>query len=356
MNLAKGLQIVESSLAEVLPHLDRGTLAGKRLFITGGTGFFGFWLLSAISLLNREGAGIRTTALSRDPNRFLDKYSHFRDAPWLEFVQGNVRNFSLSEAHYDYVIHAAADTSAQAHTSPLRIFDDIVMGSRRVLDLSVHAGAKRILLVSSGAVYGPQPADVGRIPENARFACPSESPSSAYGEGKRAMELLGALYHCEHGIEPVIARCFAFVGATLPLDGHFAIGNFIRDALYADAINVKGDGTPMRSYLYGADLAIWLLQLLACGEPCVTYNVGSDQEICIRDLAHLVKRVVCPAKDVIVKGGAPLTAEPRRRYLPTIERARKSFSLDVWTSLEDAIALTASFELNASIESVGNPR
>jgi len=335
--------ILEGSLAAVLPHLAISPIMGKHLFITGGTGFFGLWLFSALSQLNRQGADIRVSILSRNPQRFLTLHPQWAGLSWLTFICGNVRNFDFSKAQYDLLIHAATDTSVTAQANPLEIFDDLVVGTRRVLDFAVQSGVKRVLLASSGAVYGPQPPEVSHIPEDARFACPPETPASAYGEGKRVMELLGALYHREHGIEPIIARCFAFVGPGLPLDGHFAIGNFIRDALYADAIHVNGDGTPLRSYLYGADLAVWLLHLLGTGKPCYPYNVGSDQAISIRELAFLVQRVLSPEKEVCIEEQVKSVGNLRQQYVPSINRAKECFGLDAWTSLEHAIKWTAVF-------------
>jgi dTDP-glucose 4,6-dehydratase len=163
------------------------------------------------------------------------------------------------------------------------------------------------------------------------------SSASAYGVAKRAAEHLCALYAERHGLEVVVARCFAFVGQDLPLDVHFAIGNFIRDALWANEIVVQGDGTAIRSYMDQRDLADWLMALLLHGKSGEAYNVGSDQAIGIADLAYLVRDMVSPRKPVRILGKALGNAE-RNRYIPDVSKARRDLRLSSRYGLEEAIA------------------
>ena len=96
----------------------------------------------------------------------------------------------------------------------------------------------RLLLTSSGAVYGPQSTEMDSISESYLGSPDPSNPLNAYGLGKRSAEQLCSLISKKYGFEIIVARCFAFVGGDLPQDKHFAIGNFIRDALYRDNITI----------------------------------------------------------------------------------------------------------------------
>ena len=173
---------------------------------------------------------------------------------------------------------------------------------------------------------GPNPLDAG----------------SVYGEGKRAAELLCALYSATHGMECKIARCFAFVGPHLPLNAHFAIGNFIRDAMRGDVIHVQGDGTPMRSYMYAADLTIWLWTMLFRAPSPEAFNVGSDQAVSILELAQIVAATLGSTAGVQVAQQAE-PGTPARQYVPNISKAQQQLGLQCHISLEDAIRRTAAW-------------
>jgi dTDP-glucose 4,6-dehydratase len=174
------------------------------------------------------------------------------------------------------------------------------------------------------------------------FGCPNPmDPASAYGLGKRAAEHLCALYSQAYRLETVIARCFAFVGPDLPLDAHFAVGNFIRDALWADAIRVSGDGSPIRSYMDQTDLARWLMELLQRGVSGQAYNVGSPDAISIADLAYLVRDTIAPEKQVHILG-KHVENDLRSRYIPDVSKARRELGLSNSVPLCKAIACAAS--------------
>lgn len=322
------------------------------LFISGGTGFFGVWLLEAILAANRERSlGCRVMVLSRDPARFAGKAPHLAADPAVSFVEGDVRSFRFPDGPITHLIHAATEASASLNANnPQAMFDVCVEGTRRMLALAQEKRASRFLFTSSGAVYGRQPPELTHVPED---FCGGPDPldiRSAYAEGKRAAELLCAVAACPSsaggtGLHVSIARCFAFVGPHLPLDTHFAIGNFIRDCLAGGPIRIGGDGTPFRSYLYAADLAEWLFTILLCGESGRAYNVGSEEAISIGQLADRVADVAVTVwpdrgRPEIVMAKQPQWGVPAERYVPSCGRARSELGLEPATSLDDAIRLT----------------
>jgi len=314
-------------------------LRGGRIFVTGATGFFGIWLLETFAHVNRElGLGAELVGLSRNPEAFYAKASHLANEPLVTLCRGDVRDFEFPEGTFTHVIHAG--TTSSAPVPPSEMIDTIIQGTRHTLDFAVASGTKRFLFVSSGAVYGKQPPDMTHIPETYAGAPDPMDPNSAYGEGKRVGELLCSIANKEHGLETTIARCFAFVGPHLPLDAHFAIGNFIRDSMKGGAITVK-DGTPYRSYLYAADLAIWLWTILFKGKVCHPYNVGSDQEIAIADLAQTVTSVLGTSTTRSTSELVNTSTFTASRYVPSVQWGRTELDLRVLIPLKESIQRTA---------------
>jgi nucleoside-diphosphate-sugar epimerase len=314
---------------------------GARLYISGATGFFGKNVLSLLAYLRRRGASFRVTALSRSPEQFLAAHPWCRRLSWIDWQRGDVLAKWPGEGPHDYVLHAATETKTHAHADGFKLLDDIIVGTRHALDFAAMHGVRRILLCGSGAQYGAIPASfAGGLPESSLLACDPARAGSAYGEGKRMSEMLAALHSEKHGIDFVCTRCFAFVGPGLPLDSHFAIGNFIRNALDGKPVTLASSGTALRSYLYGADLAVWLLLLLLEAKSGSSINVGSDQAIRIIDLAARIRDLLSPGAEV--QPGDDESATERSYYVPCTARAR-ALGLEAWTPLDLAIARTASW-------------
>jgi dTDP-glucose 4,6-dehydratase len=316
-------------------------LRGASLFLTGGTGFLGRWLLAV--LLHAEdqlGLGLSVTCLSRDPDRFRTHHPALAGHPAVTLCAGDVRFFNYPHGHFTHVIHAAADTSVDADRRPLELIETIVDGTRRVLGFARSVSAKRVLFVSSGAVYGALPAEADSFTETQSGACSTADPAAAYGQAKRLAEQLCTVFRHTYGLKTVVARGFAFAGPEIRLAGHFAFGNFIADAVAGRPIEIKGDGSPVRSYLYAADAAVWLLTMLVKGQAGGIYNVGSPRPVSIAELAGRIGSLL--GTDVKILG-TPDPAAPRRRYLPDTALAQRELGLEDWTDLDTAIRRTAAW-------------
>ena len=335
-NLKSDLEHVVACASDVWEELK-----GKRIFLTGGTGFVGKWLLESLLRADEKfGLRVEVSVLTRNERRFRTSVPHITSHPSVHVIPGDVRRFDGPREAPDFVIHGAADASAELNrTNPLLMADTIVHGTRNILDLAKNRGTRRVLFISSGAVYGRQPPDITHLPEEYYGGPDVFQPESAYGEAKRMGEMLCSIYSRQWNIETVVARCFAFVGPYLDLDLHFAVGNFVRDGLEGKTITVKGDGTPKRSYLYSSDLAAWLWVLLMRGQAGTAYNVGSEKAITIADLAYLVASCFEGGRQVEILG-IPDPAKAAEQYVPSTSKARKDLNLMEHVSISEAIRKT----------------
>lgn len=303
-------------------------LRGRRIFITGGTGFVGTWLVESFRFAN-DALGLEAGAvvLTRDAAAFRARAPHLANDPALELLEGNAVDFRFPRGPFACVVHAATERFFEPDAQrPLSIFTPDAAATRRVLELTAATGAERLLFTSSGAVYGPQPADLERIPETYSGAPSTTDPRSIYGQSKRASEFACAMYAAQFGFTAAIARLFAFVGPRFPLDEAYAVGNFVRDVLAGGPIRIAGDGTAFRSYLYAADLAVWLWTILFRGTSGRAYNVGSPEGITIRELAEAVVAATDPGTAIEIARD-PVPGTPPNRYVPDVRRAENELGL-----------------------------
>jgi UDP-glucose 4-epimerase len=298
-----------------------------QFLITGGAGFLGTHLSNRLA---RDGHTVRVLDdLSvGDPSR-LD--------PEVLFTRGDVadipRLWSLLQG-VDCVYHLAARVSVPQSVLYPRDYNTVnVGGTVALMEATRDAGVKRVVLTSSGAVYGQQ------AQQPVREDVPP-SPDSPYAVSKLSAEYyvrtIGALWN----IETVILRIFNAYGPgqALPVSHPPVVPQFLRHALSGGSLVIFGDGTQTRDFVYVDDVTDALVAAATAqsidGE---VINIGSGQETSINDLVQHVERVVGRKVDLLhntsVRGGVP-------RLVADIRQAQQLLNFQVRVALDDGLRLT----------------
>ena len=310
------LNFIEQSLRD-----SSEKLRNKRIFLTGATGFIGKSMLEALLWLNKnKNLNLEIISISRDPVIFFKKYPHFLRHHEFRLCAGdicdNISGFDLGLL--DLTIHAATDVVGQVN--PVALMKACVDGTTNVIKAAKEKGCQKFLLLSSGAVYGRQPLNIDRLSESYIGGVDLTGSQSAYSLGKQVSEWLTQQFNDEE-MEVKVARCFAFLGPYLPLDKHFAIGNFIKSALLGRDIDIFGDGTPLRTYLYSSDLCHQLLKILLEADAGSVWNVGGAEPISIKQLAELVCEELNSGIKINVHK-APIG--PIEKYVPDLKKLQQN--------------------------------
>ena len=307
------------------------------LFI-GGTGFFGKAFLNYIKSNPSNINSI--TIVGRSAENFLENNKEFIELDNVKYVYGDILNdlSQLKDISFSHVIHAAADSTNVTNLSHLQRYKQIVEGTKNVLEfVRDHLPESKLLFISSGGVYGDMPSHKKSFIESDMWNSDILDSSNVYTVSKRTAEHLCSLYFDEYNLNISIARCFCFSGIHLPLNVHFAIGNFIKDALANNDIIIKGDGKSIRSYLDQDDLSEWMLEILKKDSFKKTvYNIGSDESISISDLAFLVRDISKKPIEVKILNENDVDLK-RSIYVPECKKIKEKFNLTQRVSLSDSI-------------------
>ena len=341
MGTGNNLSLTAQHLQRLLAAFEK--LDGSRILLTGGTGFVGKWMLQTAKIAQENSA---TKIQIVVPTRHLAA-DHVQTAiaigcPNVSWVEADFMNNQLDLGHIDMIIHAATPASAQLNTeNPAEMLRINVEAMESVLRYA--SDKKPLLFTSSGAVYGTQPQSVSHIAEGNVEPSPPSEQLNAYAQGKQIAERMCREAGSSGQCSPIIARLFAFGGEYLPRDTHFAIGNFIQNALNRQPIAIQGDGRARRSYLYGADMATWLWSALADGKTASPFHIGSEHSVSILELAQAVATVsgellnyvpeITVAKEIDL-------SESVHQYVPANSDTRKALRVSEWTSLTEIIRRT----------------
>jgi nucleoside-diphosphate-sugar epimerase len=327
--------ILDKTKSLWLEHFPQGSV----VFLTGATGFFGKCLLESFLYINEQLKLNGTIiALSRNSAKFLIEYPKFKNES-IHFIDGSITDFDFPASNINFIIHAAHDFSEDSFLQPLEERTDI-RGAKRILELSFAKKVKSLLFTSSGAVYYNQVETQREFTEDDYDCKVYKHSHNQYTDNKRYIEKMFCDFASTHlDIEIKIARCFAFVGRYLPLDNGYAIGNFIKNILNKETIVIKSDGSARRSYLYAADMCVWLWHILLTGKNCHPYNVGSNVVFSVGEIADEIARI----GNVKVNFEYDKNKNYNSWYIPSIERAKSELGVGIYTNFEEAVLHTIDF-------------
>ena len=336
--LSPASSVIGDDLAEIVLHSepDLIRITDSHTLITGATGFVGSWLtLSWLYSRQLLGTTGQLTVIARNFSKeLISLYESFGKI--VKINESDIRNLrqnTLSDAQN--IVHAANPVSQYTNYESFKETVSIIVdGQKTLLAALGEASDRNIVFTSSGAVYGKQPFELARIDESYIGAPDPLDPHNGYHEAKRLAEQIGVVWASENNACFKIARLFAFLAPALPMERHFAAGNFLHDALKGKAIRINSRGDSIRSYQYGSDMASWIWAILLRGEASTAYNVGSDQAITILDLATKIS-------DIAGLEHLPIIDRSSRhapsRYVPSVEKARNKLGLKNYIELDDAI-------------------
>ncbi len=316
------------------------TLRGKTVLLTGGTGFFGIWFLHILSEIKRRLSGdVEIYVLSRQPDVFISKLSEIGLPNAFTFLNGDITNVILpTDLRPTHVIHMATTSAYETFNGEPSVnkLNMLYLGTQNLLT-QCNEVLESFLFTSSGVAYGAVDSR-NRISEKDGGTLDVKNRGMGLALGKLAAEYLITNHSAELGFKFAIARCFSFAGEFLPMNLHYAFGDFVSSALKNQTLHVHGDGATKRSYLYMGDCMAWLLRLLINPSNDL-FNVGSEAQIEIQELANRIVSVLGSRSKVeIVDRQVREGNFERATYIPSTEKIRQFYpQLREWTSLNDII-------------------
>jgi nucleoside-diphosphate-sugar epimerase len=313
-------------------------LANGRLFISGGTGFLGTWLLELIAILNAQHQfNTQVTVFSRSAPDFARRHKHLGRCREFRFLEGDIRYLTDLPRDINYVIHAAALTDRRLFASnPTAVGEVNAIGTIRLLRaVSLLEDLQQFVLISSGLVYGPQALNLERIGEDYSSGFPANNANAIYAESKRFAESMATTFISEAKLPLVIVRPFAFVGPYQSLELPWAVTDFMRDSLAGRSIKIMGDGSTVRTLMYASDYAYWTLAALARGQARSTYNIGSPHPIDLLSLARMITQHFPSPPEILTRVGQ--SEHQPTRLVPCVDKAQQELGVEVTVPLPEAV-------------------
>ncbi len=262
-----------------------GALNERTIVITGGTGLVCSQLVRIlISRNDYFDAALSLVLPARNEEKVQLLFGARED---IRFVRWSLGEPLPDLGSFDYLIHAASETSSKAFTEkPATIISAIVAGGEETLDAALRAGVEKYVFLSTMEVYGET---VGRVAEGDFGKLDPMVVRNSYPEAKRLVECLCASYQGEFELPTVVLRLAQTFGQGVRRDDKRVFAEFARCAWEGEDIVLLSDGTKRNSYLSVDDAAKAIIVALACGRPGKAYNAANDANYCsVKEMAAMV--------------------------------------------------------------------
>ncbi|HMR62576.1 MAG TPA: NAD-dependent epimerase/dehydratase family protein [Anaerolineae bacterium] len=329
-------------------------IAGKKLLITGGAGFLGYYLVQSVLYWNEQvepDRQIRLTIYDNYIRGMPDWLVQLKNTKNLRLVKHNIIDPLPADIdNFQYIIHAAGIASPiyyRAH--PIETMDANINGLRSLLDYCLHQKGKGtpvegFLFYSSSEIYGdPDPANIP-TPETYRGFVSCTGPRACYDESKRYGETLCVNFAQQYGLPIKSARPFNNYGPGLKITDRRVIPDYARDVLAGRDIVMLSDGAPTRTFCYVADAVVGYYKVLVRGRAGEAYNIGVETpEI---SMLQLAERVVSLAVELFgYRGKVVKTQDLPKDYLvdnpnrrcPVVTKARTELGYQPSITLDEGL-------------------
>lgn len=325
-------------------------LKNSSILITGASGFIGCWLSELLYFINKHHAmNIKVFLVDRDFTR-MENLIHLNDDKQFIRIVSDIKNLAELPLDVNYIINAAGTPDNRFHFSnPIDTMTTISQGLQNIINLSaLLSNLKNVVQLSSSSVYEHNDKQVN-INEGFALKQITNQSKDAYSAAKLYSEVFCSAVRSEAKLPIVVVRPFTFCGAYQELDSPWALNSFINDAIHNRSIRILGDGTSVRSYLYGADVAAWLLVIAVNGVSGQVVNMGSSIGLSLESLALKVSSEFQNIPKVTLN--ASIFGNIKNSYLvPDTALAMSLFGLYQYTSIDTAIYKTVQWYKNKQKE------
>jgi UDP-glucuronate decarboxylase len=343
------LRYINNYLSEEL-----ACLAGKKILITGGAGFLGYYLIQSLLYWNSSGKSSQQIDVTVYDNyiRGVPKWlSNLEADPNLHLVRHDITN-PLPEPmpFFSFIIHAASIASPTYYRKyPIQTMDANVNGLRLLLEYARHQKmqgrqVEGFLYYSTSEIYGDPTPDAIPTPETYRGNVSCTGPRACYDESKRYGEALCVNFAQQYGLPVKVARPFNNYGPGLKITDKRVLPDFARDIFAGRDITMHSDGSPTRTFCYIADAIVGYYKILVKGKPGEAYNIGVEKpEI---SMAGLVEKVIATAGELFGYTGRVrylasdeadyLIDNPNRRC-PLIAKARQELGYNPQIDIDEGL-------------------